>query len=294
MKKLLFLTIIPFLSFGQSYSTYYGTHNIKSDVNINSNVNVKKNVNVSGSVNKTIKTIDYGALANANAQQEKNRIEALKLQNEKDYQAMIEIAINPSKAFYYGDNSTINVLKDYAKKRGFKTISLNITFPHKSLFDLNTGLRNISQNGVITELDYAIPHNIGSSSYVLNNNSLEYRMRKGIYDLGPEQYSKNAFIVGEINKDFEDRFIHKIDLNKTEIYGIKGFLLTIVWEDEYEYVINDYYMAKSDDLVYYNPVTFSGDKDEISFEDLEGRRHYLKRFIDQFFSSLSTTYKKRN
>ena len=147
MKKLLFLTIIPFLSFGQSYSTYYGTHNIKSDVNINSNVNVKKNVNVSGSVNKTIKTIDYGALANANAQQEKNRIDALKLQNEKDKEAMLAIALDPTKAYFYGETLKQVVPNSYTKSYGIRNVSWTIQTLHASLFPGNS---NVSESGIKT------------------------------------------------------------------------------------------------------------------------------------------------
>jgi len=62
MKKLIyiFILLISFSSFGQ-YSNYYGTYDI------NANVNVNVSVNVTGNVNKTITTIDYGALRQANA-----------------------------------------------------------------------------------------------------------------------------------------------------------------------------------------------------------------------------------
>ena len=73
MKKLLLILLcLPMIGFGQ-YSNYYNI-----DHNINANIN--KNVNVSGFVNKnvnvrnTVTTIDYGALANANAQRESNRL----------------------------------------------------------------------------------------------------------------------------------------------------------------------------------------------------------------------------
>ena len=48
--------------------SWFNFANILASLNINSNVNVKKDVNVRGNVTKTIKTIDYGALAIANAQ----------------------------------------------------------------------------------------------------------------------------------------------------------------------------------------------------------------------------------
>ena len=94
MKKLLLiLLLVPLVSFGQ-YSSYYGT------------IDVNQNINANVNVNKTVTTIDYGALAAANATRARNRIEASKVKNEKDREAMIAIANDPSKAFDYGvDNN---------------------------------------------------------------------------------------------------------------------------------------------------------------------------------------------
>jgi hypothetical protein len=76
----LILLLFPLVSFGQGYSNYYGSYDysVKADVNVNANIN--KNVNVT----KTVTSIDYGALANANATRERNRIETLKVANERD------------------------------------------------------------------------------------------------------------------------------------------------------------------------------------------------------------------
>ncbi len=74
----LFLTL-PLFAYSQ-YSDYY---------KLDANVNVNQNVDVSGSVevNKTVKTIDYGALAQANAMREKNKLSRMKFQNEKEKEA---------------------------------------------------------------------------------------------------------------------------------------------------------------------------------------------------------------
>ena len=61
---ILLILIIPILGYSQEYSNYY------LNANVNSNINAKVTHNVSGVVyeNKTITTIDYGALELANAQ----------------------------------------------------------------------------------------------------------------------------------------------------------------------------------------------------------------------------------
>ena len=132
MKKLiLFLLIVPSVSFGQ-YSTYYGTLDVNQ--NINANVNVNKNINVSGNIKKTVRTIDYGALANANAQSERNRIESAKIANEQEKIAMSAIANNPVAAYDYGENDVINTTRKQAKSVGFKKLSMYHKRPHKFLF----------------------------------------------------------------------------------------------------------------------------------------------------------------
>jgi len=91
MKKLLLILLcLPIIGFGQ-YSNYYNVNaNINKNVNVSGTLN--KNVNVSGNVRKTVTTIDYGALANANAQRERNRIENLKMENLKDKEANFYMA----------------------------------------------------------------------------------------------------------------------------------------------------------------------------------------------------------
>ena len=73
MKKLLLLlTFLSFNSYSQ-YSNYYVNQNV--DLDVTGRVNI----------NKTIKNIDYGALAQANAQYERNRLERAKYENEEPY-----------------------------------------------------------------------------------------------------------------------------------------------------------------------------------------------------------------
>ena len=74
------------------------------DITTHENVNVNKNVNVSGYVHQsqTVTTIDYGAFALANAERERNRLEAQKYADEQSRRQALEIAANPLKAYDYG------------------------------------------------------------------------------------------------------------------------------------------------------------------------------------------------
>ena len=95
MKKLLFLSIL--FSF-HSYSQLSNYYNVNSDVNVSGSIYTQSNIKVS----KTIETIDYGALAQANALREKNRIERQKIVDRRKKEIAFEIAQNPLKAYDYG------------------------------------------------------------------------------------------------------------------------------------------------------------------------------------------------
>ena len=332
MKKLLLLLVIPFLSFGQSYSTYYGTSNINANVNSNINANINKNVNVSGNVNKTIKTIDYGALANANAQRERNRIESLKMQNEKDYQAMIEIASDPSKAYDYGRNNNYEATSRYfwnenSDTRGFRKFTWRHRKPHKSLFDrTNSGeahrygytYDNISDDGIITTMVIGTKRKV---EYIVKNpklfNAVENKLRLleivlRAQDLGSvitgnttitnkkkvnikssELEKVLEFADIEVGKEVGPNkygikgFIHKKDLNRATVYGLEGFVATIISEDKYDISITDFYYAVSQngEIIADSKAVFRGDKDEVGFEELEGRRYYFRKLIRRTISS---------
>ena len=282
MKKLLILLFIPFISLGQEYSNYYGTY----DVNVNANIN--KKVNVSGNINKTITTIDYGALANANATRERNRIESLKIANERDKDAMIAIANDPSKAFDYGIDNNWKVNRKFAKSLGFKKFTFYHKIPHNSLFTrINNGYnyQNISGNRVETIIQLFGAY---SFKYVIKKNPNKFLL--SIKKIGLEETMRMEDIeVGKINNapslDINNGFIHKKELNRATVFGLSGYVSTVIFEDDYERVIIDYYNSKSGDFQSGARVTFKGDKDEVTFEDLEGRRYYFNKLIERTIGS---------
>tara|TARA_B110001452_G_scaffold15729_1_gene12795 strand:- start:43 stop:1224 length:1182 start_codon:yes stop_codon:yes gene_type:complete len=164
-------SVLPLVSNCQ-YSSYYNV-DVNSNSKVSGNINVNKNVNVSGNTTQTIKTIDYGALANANAVRERNKIEQTRVQIEQakyyddkerqnaiiEAKKALEIAENPLKAQEYGEFHSYNY--NYLKKNkknlftnGFKRYTENFTTPHKSLFQ-NVGQgrwENISTDGITTEM----------------------------------------------------------------------------------------------------------------------------------------------
>ena len=134
-------------------------------------------------------------------------------------------------------------------------------------------------------------------------NSMEYMKVLGKYNknkkaklLAPiinseDQAKMHNFIVGEVNDDGSngDIYIHKKDVNRATVCGVKGFVGTLIWEDDYQYTITDNYGAFDSTIGNGVNYTFKvrtyGDKDEVTFEQIEGRRYYLKRLISKIVSS---------
>ena len=294
MKKYILLLIFPILSFGQSYSTYYGTHNV--NINSNSNVNINKNVNVSGNVNQTIKTIDYGALANANALKEKNRIESLKLANQQEKEAMLAIASDPYQAYVYGSPNTINLNRDYYKERGFRRPVFSGVIPHSSLFTYvgnnNWNLENRSQENILCQISCGEFTNLGA--IVKDEDHPLYETAIFIGNNGIQVYSqctKTGLIpVGELGNP-DELFIHKCDISRCTVYGQQGFLQTTIYEDAYGKYIRDTYMALDNQGVLYEVWVFYNAEKSVTFEALEGRRYYLKRLVDQTIATFQFSYK---
>ena len=297
MKKLLLLLlIVPMISFGQ-YSNYYGTVDVNANITVDKNVNINKNVNV----RQTVTSIDYGALAQANAASERNRIESLKIANAREREAMIAIAENPMKAFDYGTDNSWVMDKDNSEGRGFRKGAVWYhKIPHKSLFTITRGFdyRNTSEDGIIVELELGNVGFIFGTKEVWELSKVErnkyYNDRKP-YLGNTEKWVKNEIKdlkVGELSVD--GIFTHKTDVNKAKVYGEDGFVSTWVYEDDYEYVIKDNFrLILSNGFMVEAGVRYRGDKDEITFELLEGRRAYLKRLCNHIIATANLTPSKK-
>lgn len=131
------------------------------DITTHENVNVKKNINqnihVGGAIyeNKTVTTIDYGALAEANANMQRLQFERQQYEDEKQRRMALEMASNPVKAYDYGQNGgTYTTTGKEAQLYGFKKYSITYRVPHKDFF-YPTGygrLENISPDGIVIEI----------------------------------------------------------------------------------------------------------------------------------------------
>lgn len=277
MKKtiLTIITTATFFTVSQAqYSNYYNV-----DVNQNINANVNKNVNVSGNIYeyKTISTIDYGALQLANAQREQNRLENIKYADEQLRRISLEIASNTVKAYDYGNQNTFTIKGKDAQPYGFKSFTMSYRVPHNSVFVFAGAgrLENVSQDGITTEIIFTGPG-----------------YNKDKVDIDVEKNSKMEEVtVGQLNDDGSNNkiFVHKKEVNRATVYGVKGFKGTLIWEDDYQYTITDNFSSfdstVGNGVMYLVKVRTYGSKNEVTFEGLEGRRYYLRQLIEKIIST---------
>mgnify|MGYP006099980669 CR=1 FL=1 len=285
MKKLLFfLFCFPIIANAQ-YSNYY-----KVDANINKNVNVNANINKNVNVTGTISTIDFGALANANAQREANRLSRMQYANQRAKEAAIAIANDPSKAYDYGVDNNWKLDSKIKKQLGWgrKIKYMYHKIPHNSLFDKigdNYNYENISEDGVKTQV-------------IINSVATLKVYRKSNPSFSPnfeELFEFKDFTEGELN-NFNDvdgkktQMLHKKDIKRANVGGNDGFRGTIIWEDKYEKTITDNYGSyinrNGETYIFNVKVRYKGDVDEVTFEQLEGRRYYFRKLVDRMISTI--------
>jgi hypothetical protein len=262
------------------YSNYYS---------INNKLTATVNQNVTG----TITSIDYGALALANAQREKNAIEYQKIQDERSRMIAFSIAEDPLKAFEYGQFTTISskdkkmfsdkaILRFYQEGTGFKNFRIDFQSPSSYLFNYVgfLHLQNKSKEGVATEIFANVPALL--------------KKDKQIFDLESALSSSDTLAGREFehpddNGKLRKTFYHKTSLSRATVFGNPGYRNTLIWEDKFEYCITDNYTAYvkgiGDGYIVQFKVRTHGDKNEINFEMLEGRRFYFKQLIDKIIST---------
>mgnify|MGYP000706031263 CR=1 FL=1 len=280
MKKLLIL-LVTFISFNlhSQYSNYYDV-NVNSSINANINQNVDVDVSGNVNVNKTITSIDYGALAQANALNERNRLERTKYENDEQRRMALEIAEDPSKAFDYSESATYRYTNAQRKEFGLSSrLTMNQKILNTAIYSLNQGVwTNISNDFITTILsDFGVAttdfyNKLFGDEYEIDSNDPESHVTYNLEE-GKEYLKSNEFSVwGD-----DAGYIHKVEVNRATVRGYNGYKGTIVYETKYEKGIVDYYHSVSNGNILSRwKVVTKGNTNEVTFEQLEGRRHYLR------------------
>ena len=265
------------------YTNYY-----KVDVNTRVSGEITHNVNSTNT--STIKTIDYGQLALANATAERNRLASRKYSDQRSREIVMNISDNPVNSFNHGKKMTFvkrggNISKallgvaisqgslptKLLKQRGIRSANASMVQLHESLFLLSgMEMENLSYKDVLTQYQYIFPINPPKAAE-------EFEYYKNITDSEVEAKK----LLGEVETEAEalgGAYLHKHEVKLCKVSGVDGHVGISYFEDDYRYVIKEnYYAVDSRGIVYSFGARFSIDKDSGTFEDLEGRRYYLRR-----------------
>lgn len=274
MKKLLLIiTLISTSSIYGQYSDYYYVDEYayeSSETTEDDNEYTYKN----------IATIDYKVLHLINAKNERNRLKNAFYDYEGEKEIALEVAINPIEGFEFGIEKTDEVTNEIANYYGFKKFNISYITPHSSLF-INTGTgryKNVSADGVTTTIVFNAPR---------------YNVKDLDYDILKEVELKKIK-VGELNKATSINgdtalYVHKKEVTKSTVFGASGYLSTIIWEDFSMYTISDNYLSfdtKERNGIWHSvKVKYCGDNETVTFEQLEGRKHYLKPLIEMIIAT---------
>ena len=252
-------------------------YDITTHENVNVNKNINQNIHVGGAIyeNKTVTTIDYGALAEANANMQRLQFEQQKYVDEQQRQIALEMAANPLKAYDYGHNLNMNVEGKVAASYGFKKYSYTYRIPHKDFF-YEAGediLENISANGIKTEIIIYAPHYNIYNQKIFDKPDISFIKEDTINNVGPSG---------------EPIYVYKKALVKSMVFGHAGYKTTLIWEDDYQYCITDNYQSHRYDgngISFFVKVRTYCSKEDADFEQLEGRRYYLRPLIEKIITT---------
>jgi hypothetical protein len=265
------------------YTNYY-----KVDVNTRVSGEITHNVNSTNTT--TIKTIDYGQLALANATEERNRLASQKYSDQRSREIVMSIGDNPVNSFNHGKKMTFvkrggnlakaalgvtvthgSIPKKLLKQRGLRSANMSLVELHKSLFLLSgMEMENLSYKDVLTQYHYVFP--------IYPPKAAE---EVGYFKKITDSEAKAKELLGEVETEVESlggAYLHKHEVKLCKVSGVDGHVGISYYEDDYRYVIKEnYYAVDTRGIVYGFAARFSIDKDYGTFEDLEGRRYYLRR-----------------
>jgi len=246
-----------------------------------------------------ILNIDYEELNEANIQLEIMRLNKLVYPNEEEKIKFLDVATTPTKVFDYGVTMSHD-LSGAANELGFWDIyNYSRKIPHNSLFTDNpndVSHVNVSSNNITTQLFISIPTCPKSMKRVDIKRYFKLPSKDVKTILSDvKQYANMSHLIENKYSEDLEAFIHRKYVSSTKIYGKEGFRYTVVFETESEITIKDSYLAVNiqgkNKVVYYATVTYTGPKDELTFEDLEGRRYYLQPACEKFIALANFEYR---
>lgn len=287
---LLVITLYSFNLNAQEYSGFYNYYDDDLNVNVNGSIDVNQNITLTKKTTTTIKTIDYAALAKANAERERNRILMTQYADNKQRIIAEQIADDPYNAFKYGYFKNQKFPRKEAKKFGFTKLSSSFTGPNKELFNTFSGppgsvsFQNISSSDITTEISLFVPTYYGNLDVTKMSGFWQT-----LYNEGPKKATEYAHIkVGTISEN--GSYFHKKSNNTCKLYGKDGYYSELIIESDFDKAIVQDYYAISNGVLYRAKVKFYGNKNEVTFEELEGRKYYLRRLIKSVFSTAKVEY----
>tara|TARA_B100001059_G_C17780903_1_gene554105 strand:+ start:151 stop:1017 length:867 start_codon:yes stop_codon:yes gene_type:complete len=281
MVRLILFIILSSVTLNAQYSNYYS---------VNKNVRVSGNINISSNENKTIRTIDYAALARANALVEKNRLERMKFIDEQSEKKEYEIAEDPSKAYDYGKWVYYKYSRKERKDRGLKKYNQikDRIVTNNQLIDLSNGIfNNLSKNFITSEfINFGIFNALTYFPDYRNVSDLEsfvilnMNIPEGGKLIKADDWRSEVW-------DGDEVYVHKTEISRTKVRGHNGFKGSIFYETKYEKGILEYYASISDGVLSLFKANFKGDSNEVSFEDIEGRRFYFRTLAQKAIANSS-------
>ena len=146
----------------------------------------------------------------------------------------MEIALDPTKAFEYGEENELYWKKKSARERGFKKFEVMIVEPHKSfLREINTNYsgweyQNISSKNITSTIYVSEPqYPIGWSRDRKQEAPILLAELLEFLEEGPEEYAKyKGYEEGKLH---EEVFLHKKDINRAVI-AAPAALNEIYWK----------------------------------------------------------------
>jgi hypothetical protein len=88
----------------------------------------------------------------------------------------------------------------------------------------------------------------------------------------------------DVGKTVDGQYVHKVEVSRTSVCGCDGFKTTKVLEDEFERLIVDRYRCSDGKRFFYAIAKYRANND-VSFEEIEGRRFYLMTLLDKIAST---------